>query len=96
MVSRYLNDTLIKGGKVVKTASATARIRRAFKEGRISTREITLKEHERLDQIAGRELENSTFWWMLAALSGIGWCMQVPPGTIIQIPEDVSQVLRYV
>ena len=96
MVSRYLNDTTINQGKILSTGKAVPRIRRAFRQGRIRTREVTLKEFERLDQIAGRELNNSSFWWMIAALSDIGWCLQVPPGTIIRVPIDAQDVLRFV
>lgn len=96
MVSRYLTDRKIKQGTLLGTASAVANIRAAYKEGRIPAREIVLKESQRLDQIAGQELQNSTFWWILAALSNIGWALQVPPGTLIVIPENVEDVLRYI
>lgn len=94
MTSRYINDTPIKGGTILRTASGVANIRKAYKEGRLLVRERILKENERIDQIAGQELGNSTMWWVIAALSNIGWALQAPPGTILKIPEDVRSVMR--
>ena len=52
-----------------------------------------LESGERLDTLAGQHYENSSLWWVIAAASGIGWGLQVPPGTVIRIPEDLNQVL---
>jgi hypothetical protein len=51
-----------------------------------------LKESERLDQIAYKHLGDASLWWVLAATSGIGWCLQLPPGTLVNIPNDMSTV----
>ena len=51
-----------------------------------------MKEGERLDQIAGVVYGDSTLWWMIAAASGIGWGLQVPPGTKLRIPLSPSEV----
>jgi len=32
-------------------------------------------------------------WWIIAALSNIGWNLQVPPGTKITLPTNIQQVL---
>jgi nucleoid-associated protein YgaU len=61
-------------------------------QGRISVREHVLKEGERLDTIAGREYGNARLWWLIAAASGIGWGLQVPPGTQLLIPTDLRQL----
>jgi nucleoid-associated protein YgaU len=50
---------------------------------------------ERLDTIAGVAYGDGRYWWVLAAASNIGWGLQVPPGTIIRIP-DLSQVAALV
>jgi hypothetical protein len=34
---------------------------------------------------------DSRYWWVLAASSDIGWGLQIPPGTVIRIP-DLTQV----
>ena len=96
MVSRYINDGLARDGKILKTAGAVSRIRAAYRSGRIRVRKRILRESERIDQIAGEEFQNSTLWWIIAALSDIGWCLQAPPGTILLIPEDLEEILRFV
>ena len=42
--------------------------------------------------IAGDAYNDSSLWWVIAAASGIGWGLQVPPGTVIRIPIDLAQV----
>jgi hypothetical protein len=32
-------------------------------------------------------------WWVIAAASGIGWGMQVPPGVILKIPTEPGDVI---
>lgn len=52
-----------------------------------------LEEGERLDTLAGIHYNDSSLWWVIAASSGIGWGLQVPPGTIIRIPINLTEVL---
>jgi len=54
-----------------------------------------LNEGERLDTIAGRVYGNARLWWIIAAASGIGWPLQVPPGTQLLIPTDLKQTAQY-
>lgn len=64
--------------------------------GTIRFKQTFLKEGERLDTIAGREYNGrSDLYFVIAAASNIGWALQVPPGTIIRIPNltDVSRVI---
>ena len=90
--SRYSSDFLIAGGKARSTSYAIPIIRNALALGRISVTQITLKEGMRVDQIAGKFLGDSRLWWIISALSDIGWCMQVPAGTRIIIPTDMEQI----
>jgi nucleoid-associated protein YgaU len=57
---------------------------------------MVLKGFERLDTIAGKVYGDATLWWVLAAASGIGWGLQVPPDTIVNIPniKQVEQLIR--
>ena len=87
-MSRYSADTSIKRGKALGTAQAALSIRNALKSGTLAARREILKEGERLDQIAFREYGDGRLWWVIAAASGIGWVMQVPPGTVILIPDS--------
>jgi len=64
-------------------------------QGNIDVRQHVLKEGERLDAIAGRTYGNARLWWVIAAASGIGWGLQVPPGTQVLIPSDLKQALSY-
>jgi len=95
MSQRYANTQKIAAGTQYGTAVAHNSVRRAVQQGRINTREHVLKEGERLDIIAGRTYGNSRLWWIIAAASGIGWGLQVPPGTLILIPVDLKQVSSY-
>lgn len=96
MTTRYLSDSIIRDGKAISSANAVSRIRSLHKQGRISTKERVLQKGERLDIIAGDEFSNSTLWWVIAALSNIGWGMQAPPGTILVIPTDIKEVLEVI
>lgn len=67
-------------------------IRKGVERGTIITEEYISKEGDRLDHLAGKFYGNGTLWWIIAAASGIGWGLQVPPGTIIKIPRKLSQI----
>lgn len=95
MSQRYANTPKIAAGTQYGTATAHNNIRGAVQQGQISTREHVLKEGERLDTIAGRVYGNARLWWIIAAASGIGWGLQVPPGTQLLIPSDLRQVSQY-
>ena len=68
-------------------------IKRAVDNRVIKSTQAVVKEHERLDQISSRAYGDPSYWWVIAAASGIGWGMQVPPGVIVTIPTDLSEVL---
>lgn len=95
MSQRYTNTPKIAGGNQYGTATAHNSIRLAVQQGQITTREHVLKEGERLDTIAGRAYGNARLWWIIAAASGIGWPLQVPPGTLLLIPTDLRQASQY-
>ena len=92
---RYNRDQRIAGRKR-QTAKAVRNIRRAQLFGLIKTYQIVSQESQRLDILAEEYLGSSQDWWILAALSNIGWCMQIPPGTIINVPRDVSIIQQLV
>jgi nucleoid-associated protein YgaU len=70
-------------------------IRQALDNGTLSYSSNVLKGHQRLDTLAGEAYGDGTLWWVIAAASGIGWGLQVPPGTVINIPniEQVASLL---
>jgi len=96
MTSRYINDSTLRQGKILSTAKGVDTLRTALREGKIPFTERTLREGERIDQIAGEIFGDGRLWWVLAAISNIGWPMQLPPGTIIKIPLDMPDVLRLI
>ena len=51
-----------------------------------------LDANTRLDILAFEAFGDSSLWWIIAAASGIGWAMQLPPGTYVRIPTDLEPV----
>lgn len=92
---RYRSDT-IRGNKRLGTAQAVQSLRRATAMGQIAFDEYILKENERLDQIAHKRYGDGRLWWIIAATSNIGWALQVPPGTLLKIPINISDVKKFV
>jgi nucleoid-associated protein YgaU len=95
-LERYSSDLLVQGGKILGTNGSIQRIRDAVKNGEISTSIVVIQDGDRLDAIAGRVYGDGRLWWVIAAASNIGWWLQVPPGTRIVIPNDLSQVESYI
>lgn len=91
--SRYEKDSIIGTPPKLSTAQAVQRIRDAQTAGRFTTQELVLVEGQRLDHIAGKLFGDGKLWWVIAATSGIGWGLQVPPGTRLLIPTDINVVL---
>jgi hypothetical protein len=92
VLGRYDNVTKIGGGTLYGTSRGHVNIRNAAESGSLKVREYILQEGERLDILAGREYGNSRLWWVISAASGIGWGLQVPPGTRLLIPSDLGQI----
>ena len=90
-MSRYIGDSII-GGSRYGSATAITRIRNSYKQGVLVTKTMTLQSGQRLDTVAGSILGDSSLWWTIAALSGIGWGLQVPPGTRLIVPTDLAQL----
>ena len=94
-LTRYSQDSRYGGGRL-GTAKATVKLRNFIKAGLITPiRTVTLSGAERLDTLAGSIYGDGRHWWVLAAASGIGWGMQVPPGTLINV-LDLRDVERLV
>ena len=90
--SRYSNDPLIRNGRSYGTPRGVNDIRQAMRQGLISVQARVFSSDERLDIIAGQEYGDSSLWWIIAAASNIGWGLQVPAGTQINIPTDIQQI----
>lgn len=94
-LSRYVRTPLIDLGSQYGTPFAIQNIRAAVKSGQLSVTPIVVRGAERLDTIAGNIYGDSRYWWILAAASDIGWGLQIPVGTIINVPDlaDVSNIV---
>ena len=91
-IRRYARTGLLKGGKHYGTPVGAVMIRKAAERGNITTEEYISAEGERLDHLAGKIYGNGTLWWVIAAASGVGWGLQVPPGTLLMIPIKLGQI----
>jgi hypothetical protein len=86
-ISRYARTPRLAFGTQHGTSFVITRIRSAVKDGTLPVDEILLRGAERLDTLAGEIYGDARYWWVLAATSDIGWGLQVPPGTVIKIPQ---------
>ena len=94
-LSRYSFSANLKnslGENYVSNSRSSTKIFRSVENQVISYSVHVLEEGERLDYLAGIYYGDSSFWWILAAASGIGYALQVPPGTIIRVPNSVGEV----
>ena len=91
-MNRYSGDALIKGGKSRSSNKAALIIRDQIESGQLKVKRIVLGRGVRLDHLAFREYEDASLWWVIAAASGIGWGLQVPPGTYLTIPLEKSKL----
>ena len=86
--SRYARTPVINFGMQYGTTRAREAIQATMANGTLNvTQTIVARGAERLDTIAGVVYGDSRYWWVLAAASKIGWGLQVPPGTIIYVPD---------
>lgn len=95
VASRYSRAPILGFGAQYGTSGAIKAIRRAIKSGSLQVKSITLKGADRLDTLAGSIYGDGRHWWILAAASDIGWGLQCPPGTVINIPA-LADVLAIV
>ena len=96
MVSRYQRASKINGGKSYGTYNAGFIIHEAIQRRAIDYITHITKESERLDVIAGQYYQDGNLWWIISGASGIGWGLQVPPGTLLNIPVDINQVIALI
>lgn len=90
--SRYSRDNFNVTGQGLSVSYAIAQVRSYIKSGALRpTRQIVATQADRLDTLAGYIYGDARYWWILAAASDIGWGLQVPPGTLINV-LDLSVV----
>ena len=84
--SRYSRAPVLGFGVQFGTSQAVIAIRAAVRSGALQVKTVTLQGVDRLDTLAGEAYGDGRYWWVLAAASDIGWGMQCPVGTIVNIP----------
>jgi nucleoid-associated protein YgaU len=92
-IGRYNRDSFLMLAKRKPTHVACAVLRAAVQVGTIESIRMILKEGQRLDHLAGLYYGNARLWWVIAAASGIGWPLQVPPGTVVHIPTNFAAIV---
>ena len=92
-ISRYMLSKRVGSGRGLSTSDNMFRIFNAVQQGSIGFSTIVLEEGQRLDTLAGQIYGDSSYWWVIAAASGIGWGLQVPPGTLLKIPTNIGDVV---
>ena len=90
---RYTYAGLINRGEGKANPRISSKIFMGVTTGKITFTTKRLDRFERLDKISAESYGAASYWWIIAAASGIGWGLQLPPGTIIRIPTNLSQIL---
>jgi hypothetical protein len=86
--SRYRNSPKLALGTQYGTSRSVEIVRRGVRNGTIPIIDVvTLTGNQRLDHLAAIYYKDSRYWWVLAAASEIGWGLQLPAGTVINIPD---------
>ena len=93
--SRYKRAPTIGFNYQYGTSNTHVVIKNAIANKTVSFKTIVLNESQRLDHLAAIYYGDAKYWWILAAASNIGWALQLPPGTIINIPE-FSEISKYI
>lgn len=91
--SRYTFVSRINDGQGISAWSGGTTLFNAVLTGNLEADTIVLTQGQRLDHIAGQYYGNGSYWWVIAAASGIGWALQCPAGTVIKIPKNLDAAL---
>lgn len=83
----------IDNGQGIGAWSSGTSIFNAVLSGELESDTIVLTQGQRLDHLSGQYYGNSSYWWIIAAASGIGWAMQCPAGTVVKIPKNLDVAL---
>ncbi len=93
--SRYTYSRIINGS-FYATREISSAIYNAVQSGDLRCKVVVLPDGVRLDKIAFENFGDSGYWWAIAAASGIGWGLQLPPGTVVRIPTSIDAVFAVI
>ena len=91
-LKRYTRTKKLSNGSHYGTSRAASVIRALVKSGQLAVKQQVLRDGERLDVLAGKIYGDSRLWWVIAAASEVGWSLQLPPGTVLWVPTDLSKI----
>lgn len=93
--SRYI-DTQVTGSHLTTTVFPT--YSRGYRQKdlfeNVKTWEYVTVRGDRLDVLAAKHLGDDQMWWVLAYGNVINMPLDLPAGTVLKIPFDVSDVTR--
>lgn len=94
-ISRYsfINKLRVSNNTIYATTNHSFRINKAINNGILNFKTYILKEGERIDQVSFKFYGDAQYWWVIAAASGIGWGLQIPPGAILRVPVNLNTAL---
>lgn len=92
--SRNTYTPRIDAARGISNWNGGSKIFNAVETGALSTQTIILTQGQRLDHLAGQYYGSSSYWWVIAAASGIGWALQCPAGTVVRIPQNLELALE--
>ena len=96
MPIRRYNASAVIGGLSYGTPEYVRQIYLGVTENRITYTTYIMKFSDRLDTLAAIHYGSGDLWWIIAAASGIGWGLQVPPDTLIRIPDNLQQIISLI
>jgi len=47
---------------------------------------------DRLDMLSQKYYNDPSYWWVIAAASGVGWWLQIPEGVVLNIPLNINDI----
>lgn len=92
-ISRYDNTPIIDS-RFFATQHNYKNIIDAIDNLSIKMIEYVTNSSDRLDTLATRFYDDGRYWWIIAIANDIGWSMQIPAGTLLQIPVNVDDVIE--
>ena len=95
-IGRYTFTNRFNRGEGISNPRSSSKIFRAVESGQISVTFARLGGAQRLDSIAYEKYGDPSYWWIIAAASGIGYGLQASAGAYLRIPNNLADVFRIV